>query len=137
MDPMTGAVGIAFWTFVAIAAIGAFWREFAIKREREKTIRAAIEKGQQLDPEVIAQMYRHEARFDPQLLLIGGVVTLATGIGLPIMGYFLSLSGNVEQFYRMVGIGCLVALIGVALVAVGWLMRRSETESARRPIERV
>lgn len=137
MDTMTGIVGVAFWTFVAIATIGALWREYAIRKEREKTIRAAIEHGQQLDPEVIAQMYRHEPRLDPQLLLIGGVVTLATGIGLPIMGYFLSLSGDVDQFYRMVGIGCLVALIGVALVAVGWLTPRSETESARRPIERV
>ena len=137
MGPMDSVVGVAFWVFVAIAAIGSFWREYAIKREREKTIRAAIEKGQQLDLEVIAQMYLHEAKFDPQLLLIGGVVALAAGIGLPIMGYFLSLSGDVDMFYRMVGIGCLVALIGVALVAVGWLTRRSETESARRPIERV
>ena len=138
MGPMDTVVGVAFWTFVAIAAIGSFWREFAIKREREKTIRAVIEQERQLDPAMLRAMLRHQSRLTPEGLLLGGAVTLAGGIGLALMGYFVSLVQEPRAFYPLLGVGCLAASIGVALLAVAWLIRRreGEAESEREPFDR-
>lgn len=136
MGPMDTVVGVAFWTFVAIAAIGSFWREFAVKREREKTIRAVIEQERQLDPAMLREMLRHRSRTTPEGLLIGGAVTLAGGIGLAVMGYFVSLAEEPRAFYPLLGVGCLAGSVGVALLAVAWLMRRREAESGHESFER-
>ena len=137
MGPMDSVVGVAFWTFVAIAAIGSFWREFAIKREREKTIRAVLDQERQLDPAMLRVMFRHQSRHTPEGLLIGGAVTLAVGIGLAAMGYFVSLAEEPRAFYPLLGVGCLAGSIGIALLAVAWLIhrRQGEAESEHAPFE--
>ncbi len=138
MGPMDSVVGVAFWVFVAIAAIGSFWREFAIKREREKTIRALIEKEPQIDPATLRAMLRHQSRLTPEGLLIGGAVTLAGGIGLALMGGFVSLGEAPRALYPLLGVGCLAALIGVALLVVGQLLRKraAAAEAEHGPSER-
>jgi hypothetical protein len=61
-------------------------------------------------------------------LLIAGGVTLAAGIGLPIMGYFVARSGDSEAFYPLVGVGILTSLIGIALLILSALVRGRRTE---------
>lgn len=142
MGPMDSVVGVAFWTFVAIAAIGSFWREFAIRREREKTVRAMLEQERQIDPTIIRAMLRHQSRISPEGLLIGGAVTLAGGAGLPLMGYFIGLAdlpGDLPSpFYPLLGVGSLAASIGVALLLVGQIMRKraAAAEAEHGPAER-
>ena len=137
LDPVV-VVGVAFWTFVAIAVIGSLWREFAVKREREKTIRALIEKNPQLDPAMLREMLRHQSRMTPEGLLVGGAVTLAGGIGLAAMGFFVSPAEGPSAFYPLLGVGCLAASIGIALLVVGQLMRKraAEAEAAHEAFER-
>ena len=94
------AVGIAFWIFVAVAVVAGVWREYASKRETERTIRAAIEKGQQLDSALVERMLRPKKGDETRGLIIGGTVLIAIGIGLPIMGYFIGIaSGATEPAY--------------------------------------
>ena len=76
------AVGIAFWIFVAVAVVAGVWKEYASKRETERTIRAAIEKGQQLDPALVERMLRPKKGDETQELIIGGTVLIAIGFGL-------------------------------------------------------
>ena len=133
MGPMDSAVGVAFWVFLAIATIGSFWREFAIRREREMTIRKLIEREQQLDSVLISKMLQHQTRIAPDGLLVGGAVALAVGVGLPTMGYFVGFVSETSPFYPLLGVGCLAAAFGVALLAVGQMLRRRANESKPKP----
>lgn len=129
MGPMDSVVGVAFWVFVAIATIGSFWREFAIRREREMTIRKLMEREQQLDSVLISKMLQHQTRIAPDGLLVGGAVALAVGVGLPITGYFVGFVSETSPFYPLLGVGCLAATFGTALLTVGQLLRRRANES--------
>ena len=113
---MAAVDSAAFWGFIAIVVAASIWREVVFRRETEATIRLAIEKGQTLDPALIDKLLKPRNRRDRDGLLIGGAVTLATGIGLPIMGYFIRLSGESNAFYPLIGVGFLVSLIGITLL---------------------
>jgi hypothetical protein len=126
--------GAAFWLFIAAIAIAGIWREVALRRETEITLRLAIEKGQQLDPAVIDKMLRQPRKLGVEGLLIAGGVTLATGLGLPVMGYFIGRSeGDWDGFYAMVGAGFLILLVGIALLILSALLnKRRKAEEAQR-----
>jgi hypothetical protein len=113
----------AFWGFVAVVVVAKIWREIVFRRETETTIRLAIEKGQNLDPVMVEKLLRQQPSGSPDALLLGGAVTLAAGVGLPIMGYFISLSGDTDAFYPLIGVGILVSLIGLTLLILSRLIR--------------
>ncbi len=119
-------VPVAFWMFVAVAVVAGVWKDYASRRETERTIRVAIEKGQQLDPALVEKMLHPKKGGDRTGLLVGGLVTLAAGLGLPIMGYFISLAaGESEVLYIMIGAGILVAMVGAALI-IAWRFVKPE-----------
>jgi high-affinity Fe2+/Pb2+ permease len=97
----------------------------AIRRDVQATIRLAIEKGQSLDPALIEQVMQSNRR-NSAAGLTGGAVLVATGLGLPIMGYFISLGGNARALYPLTGVGFMILLVGVALLLVWRFHRRSE-----------
>jgi hypothetical protein len=120
-------IGVAFWIFFAIVVLAAIWFAVMRNRETQKTIRLAIEKGMQLDPALIDKLVTRKPA-KPEDFYIGGFVCIAVGIGLPILGYFVS---RVEpsSFFPIVGAGILVGLIGISLVIGGILVGRREKAS--------
>ena len=133
----TGAIAaVAFWTFVAIVVVATAWKEFALKRETERTIRTAIEKGQQLDAGLVEKMLKPRRSRDRDGLVIGGAVCLAVGLGMPVMGYFISLGGDNEAVYPMAGVGVLMAMIGISLLVARRFVSKSGTSSEPPSFER-
>ena len=128
---IAGAAGaVAFWMFIAVCVVAGAWGGISRNRENQKTIRQAIEKGQQLDPQTLERLLQgnRPPPADPNGFLVGGLVLFCIAIGLPVMGYFISLSDSPHSegaFYPMVGVGCLVGLLGVALLIASVLVRRS------------
>lgn len=127
--PAVGAV--AFWTFVAVCVVAGAWSSIARNRENQRTIRQAIESGQTLSPEVLDRLMRSNKPppADPFGLVIGGLVLLFCGVGLAVMGWFISLGqpgsgGQPGAFYPMLGVGCLVGLLGVALLVARVFVRK-------------
>ena len=128
---MTAAAGaIAFWAFVAVCVAAAAAQAIFRNRETQKTIRLAIEKGQTLDPATLERLLQGagpatppapQARFG---LITGGIVMLSIGVGLAVMGWFISLD-QPGAFHPMLGVGSLVGLIGVALLIASRFAGRS------------
>jgi hypothetical protein len=125
---MAGIAAFAFWGFVAVVAVANVWREVVTRRDAELTIRMAIEKGQQLDPATVEKLLKTGKKETSEGLMVGGGVMLATGLGLPIMGYFIGRGGHEDAFYPLLGVGALVFLIGVAFLVLSGILRRRRTQ---------
>jgi hypothetical protein len=121
---MSQVAPIAMWAGIAVIVLAGVWREIVFRREAEATIRLAIEKGQALDSALIEKLFAGKRSTGPEGFLVAGVLTLAAGIGLPILGYFIRLSGNAKPLYPMMGVGVLVSLVGIAQIILSALLRR-------------
>ena len=120
-SPTAGAV--AYWLFIGVAAALAMLSPYLRQREVQKTLRKAIEAGQTLDPAMLERMQARPQR-SPEGIICRGLILIALGPGLWIMGYCIGLE-NGRPNYSLSGAGALVALIGVALTGFGiWLLRR-------------
>jgi hypothetical protein len=107
-----------------IVALAGIWLAFTRNREMKKTIRFAIEKGMPLDAGLIDSL-RKPKPSKPEDYWIGGVISIAVGIGLPILGYFIGKIDPVA-FFPVAGAGILMVLIGIGLVLCGVLIDRRE-----------
>jgi len=123
MDPSQfGIIGAAFWIFLACVVVAGIWYAYARKRETQRTIRMAIEKGIQLDDALVDKLVVGESG-NPEDYYIGGIVCLACGIGLPVFAQFLARIAP-EAVAPVSGAGVLVGLIGIGLMLCGKLIRR-------------
>jgi protein-S-isoprenylcysteine O-methyltransferase Ste14 len=104
--------------------VAKMWQEVTMRREAEKTIRLAIERGQPLSPALVDRLLRPKKNYGA---MHSGAVLVAVGVGLPIMGYFIGLGGDTDAMYPMMGAGALVFLIGIALLTVWWFTRRDRS----------
>ena len=129
---MNAIAQAAFWGFIAVAVVANVLREVFIRRESEKTIRLAIEKGQQLDTATIDKLLRSNKKGSADSLMVAGGVTLAAGLGLPIMGYFIGRGGEDGAFYPLLGVGSMVSLIGLAFLVLSAVVRSRQAQHGQR-----
>lgn len=111
------AVAIAFWAFVAIAAVAGIVADYKKRQAALAPLHAAIEKGQQLDPALVERLMSPErdAGINPLYLRVGGIITLAAGVGLMILAFFLSQI-NHDVLYPILGAGSVVVCVGLGLM---------------------
>ena len=122
---------LIFWSFVTIIAVAGMVREFANKREVQRTLRTAIERNQPLEAAVVATIVSTSA-VAPERFAVGGIVVTAAGIGMLPLGYFIGKLAE-PAFYPIVGSGCLAICIGVGLLAGAAVLRKA-TVGARKPM---
>lgn len=96
------------------------------RREMQRTLRVAIEKGQPIPPEVIEAMSR-SVKTPPTRLrdLRTGVIWLAIGVGIAgatYFGDFIHGNGDFDGF----GIACIPAVIGVAFIVLSFFNPNKE-----------
>ena len=120
VDIGEGAIGIAFFTFLAVSAVAGMVSEYKKRRLELEPLRAAIERGQQLDPAVIGRLMGQEpasahSQYRPIDFRIGGIVTLASGIGVGILAFFLAPVAP-RWFYPVLGIGVVAICVSVGLL---------------------
>jgi hypothetical protein len=121
---MSQVAPIAMWAGIAVIVLAGVWREIVFRREAEATIRLAIEKGQALDPALIEKLFAGRRNKGPEGFLVAGVLTLAAGMALPIVGYFMLLAGKAKPLYPLMGVGVLVSFVGIAQIILSALLRR-------------
>ncbi len=130
------SIAITFWLVVfGISALG-IWSSMARERERQQTIRAAIERGQQLDPAVLEKVMSRSAAQDAGSgsptswvqLMIGGIITLSVGPGLALMGVLIGNSAPLA-YWPLLGAGALVATIGLGILVAAMVWRSMSADS--------
>jgi hypothetical protein len=119
------AVAIAFWAFVAIATVAGIVADYKKRQLSLEPLRAAIEKGQPLDPSVVDRLMApaHQERLDPLALWVAGVIVISAGIGVGLLAFFLAHVAPVA-FWPVLGGGVLVLCVGVGLVIAARIVQK-------------
>jgi hypothetical protein len=110
-------VGVAFWIFVGAVAVAGIVTDYKRRRGSVEVIRMAIEKGQQLDPALIEKLTSNEqraGRIDPLHLKLGGIITIASGVGICLAACFI-VGMSPIAFYPIFGLGLVAICVGVGL----------------------
>lgn len=127
MQELNGILGmIVPFLFSGFIVFLVFYFRHARRREAEQTIRAAIEKGIALEPEVVAKLLETPRRHGPSRLRIGGVIVMFVGIGLAAMHAVMAEGGGNDDV-GLLGAGVLVGIIGAGILLASFLAKPNET----------
>ena len=120
---------LGFWIFLAVVAVGGMAYDYYRRRLEMEALRMTLERGQQLDPALLARVLERTGQAgysahgsgadDPRelapYLRIAGVITIASGIGVVPLG---ALAGEAWPQFRfpLIGLGVLAICVGVGLL---------------------
>ena len=128
------ALGLAFLVFLAISAVAGIVADYKKRALTLEPLRAAIERGQQLDPAVVERLMAPESR-DERLnalyLNVGGIVTIAAGIGVSLLSFFLAQVVPVA-LYPVLGGGIVAVCVGAGLVVAARVAERHGNRQGTR-----
>ena len=129
------------WVFIFIGSIivAAIIADAIKKRAQLEIIRAAVEKGQSLDPAFVDKLLLTQDEISDNSpervaggLQIGSIMTLAVGIGLPLMGWLIP--GSSDKFFRaMIGAGILLFCISAGLFVSSKVVLSRQQAADRKP----
>jgi hypothetical protein len=111
-------VGVAFWVFVGAVAVAQIIADHQKRRMNVDLLRTIIEKGQAIDPALVARLMSPQAieeRTDPQDVRLGGIITTSAGFGIGLLSYFIAQIAPIA-FYPILGGGVITICIGVGLL---------------------
>ncbi|MFC3078340.1 DUF6249 domain-containing protein [Phenylobacterium terrae] len=130
---MDGGILVPLGLFAMIAAIVIVPRYFrSLERQKlQETLRAAVERGEPIPPEIVQAMtqpvkesragpYRH-----PDQDLRQGIVWLAVGFGIALMGYFIGFN-EPDATHVMLGVAAIPGFIGLAFIVL-WAVGRKKS----------
>jgi hypothetical protein len=133
MDFGPFAVAIAFWAFVAIATVAGVVSDYKKRKLALEPLRAAIERGQQLDPAVVERLMAPatDSGINPLHLRIAGLIVISAAVGIAILSLFLAHITPIA-LYPVMGGAILVLCIGVGLyLASVAVYRHADRKEAR------
>ena len=125
------AVAIAFWMFVAIAVVAGIIGEYKKRQLALEPLKAAIDKGQQLDPALVERLMAPTTEAGPNALalLVGGVIVASAGVGVALFAFFLAHIAPVA-FWPVLGAGVIALCLGLGIVIAGRLAERHQRQQA-------
>jgi hypothetical protein len=123
MGPFDNSVGaVAFWLFVGAVSVAGSIMPYLRHRETQRTIRAAIDKGQPIDPALLTEPKKNDK---PESYILFGLVLLAAGVGLQVLAVCIAMPWHAGTVWSINGAGAICLLIGLALIGYGrWQMKR-------------
>jgi hypothetical protein len=124
------AILAVFGTITAIV-FGPSYLKSREKREMQQTIRHAIDKGQDLPPELIDAMTKDVQKNLPSRNrdIRKGIIWLATGIGISAFSIVSSMNGgwgsdNVDE--GLLGLACIPITIGLAFIVLSFFNKNKD-----------
>ncbi len=103
-------VPIVMFIGMTIVLCAVFWFRYKTKEKMHETFRAALDKGQELTPEIIDRLGHPKATKDKDLRL--GVIWIAVSIGLTAFGFGIPDEDEVASIFM--GISAFPFVIGIA-----------------------
>lgn len=121
MDGFEVLIPLAPFLMVVAIVVIPSWLKSRERREMQATLRAAIEKGQSLPPEVIEAISKDNAKPPATAArdLRTGVILLAVAIGIAVFGYAVSFA-EMDAYYPIVGIAAIPGMIGLAFIILSF-----------------
>ena len=125
------AILSVFGTITAIA-FGPAYLKSREKREMQATVRHAIDKGQQLPPELIEAMTKDVSSKLPSRTrdIRRGIIWLAVGIGFAAFSYLSNLGWNDHDMEgasaAMMGLAAIPVTIGLAFIVLSFFNPNKE-----------
>ena len=118
---------IVFIVFASIVAIilGPSYFKSREKQAMQDIVRAAIDKGEPMPPEMIDALTKEAKSRVPSASrdLRLGMILLAVSIGIALFGYAFSFVGGIEEakaVYPIVGMGAIPGTVGVAFIILSF-----------------
>ncbi|WP_447910111.1 DUF6249 domain-containing protein [Brevundimonas bullata] len=110
-------IPIAFFIMIGAIVIVPTWLKSKERKEMQGTLRAAIEKGQPLPPEVIDALSKDNIKPPATAArdLRVGVILLSVSLGIAIFGYAMSFA-EMDALYPIVGLAAVPGMIGLAFI---------------------
>ena len=103
-------VPIAMFASMTIIFCVLFWFRYRTKEGMQQTFRAALDKGQELTPEVIDRLGHPKPAKDKDLRL--GIIWIAVAIGLTAFGFGIPDEDDVARIFM--GIAAFPLVLGIA-----------------------
>jgi hypothetical protein len=111
-------VGVAFWLFIGMVAVAGIISDYQKRRLNVDLLRALIEKGQALDPAVVAKLISPgdlDERSNSIYIKVGGIITTAAGVGVFAMSFFIARIAPVA-LYPIMAAGIVILCVGAGLL---------------------
>ena len=122
-DTLTMMIPISMSIGLTVILCLFFWFRYRTRSEMQATIRSAIDKGQDLSPEIIDRLGHPKAskHRDLRLSLLWIAIALATGV----FGAMIpEPEGNAQQVFA--GIASFPLFIGIAYLLIWYVSERSK-----------
>lgn len=117
-------VPLGFFAMIAAIVIVPRYLKSLERQKLQDTLRASIEKGAELPPEVIQALTRDvKAPPSPYRDLRLGVIWLGLAIGFAALGFAVSFE-EPDALYPMLGVAAFPGFIGLALIVLSVVARR-------------
>ena len=116
-------IPLAFFALIAAIIIVPRYLKSQERIKLQETLRASIDKGAALPPEVIEALTSDAKRpASPQRDLRSGIVWLAVAAGFVALGFAISFD-EPDAFYPLLGVAAFPGLVGLALIALSFVGR--------------
>ncbi|MGA0544340.1 DUF6249 domain-containing protein [Brevundimonas sp. VNH65] len=121
---------IIFSSIVAII-LGPGYFKSREKQAMQEIVRAAIDKGEPMPPEMIDALTKEAKSRIPSAArdLRVGVILVAVSIGIALFGYAFSFVGGIEEakaVYPIVGMGAIPGAVGVAFIILSFFNKNKD-----------
>lgn len=119
-----GMAALAFWGFVAVAVIGAYWDSIRKREAQHETVRRLIESGQPMDKELMDKLLllSDNKRLDRDFR-ITALWVLPVAVGLAVLGLILGIAIPQAKI-PILGASALLACLGVGFWLASNVVRR-------------
>ena len=106
-------IGVVFFTIA--------YFKYRSRQATQKTIRLALEKGNDLTPELLESL--SEPKSSTSNDLRRGMISIAIGVGFSVFGFILDEDDAVRP---LIGVGMFPIIIGIAYLTLWWLGGREQ-----------
>jgi len=113
-------IPLGFFALIGAIVIVPTYLKSKERREMQATMRAAIERGQEVPQDMIEAMTRN-VKVAPTALsdIRTGVIWIAVGVGIGVLGFFSSYE-DADFFHPTLGVAAIPIIIGVTFVILSF-----------------